>query len=58
LAEGLEKGLAEGKSLGENEKAWSIARNLLNKGMSPEEVMEWTGLKKEELLKYLNSPDR
>jgi predicted transposase/invertase (TIGR01784 family) len=52
LAEGIEIGTAKGKSLGEKEKALSIARNLLNRGISPEEVMELTGLTKEDLLKY------
>jgi predicted transposase YdaD len=47
--EGRAEGLAEGLRKGEREKALTIARNALKKGMSPEDVMELTGLKKEDL---------
>jgi conserved hypothetical protein (putative transposase or invertase) len=48
-AEGRAEGLAEGEVIGEKKKALSIARNLLNKGMSIEEVVNATGLTKQQI---------
>jgi predicted transposase/invertase (TIGR01784 family) len=48
-AEGLIEGRAEGRAEGEKAKALIIARNALKKGMSPEDVMDLTGLEKEDL---------
>jgi predicted transposase/invertase (TIGR01784 family) len=49
LEKGLKKGLKEGFSKGEKEKALLIARKALNKGMTLDDVLELTGLKKEDL---------
>jgi predicted transposase/invertase (TIGR01784 family) len=50
---GIEKGKAlgmeEGKSIGEQEKAVIIAKNLLIKGMSIEDVSDATGLSKKQI---------
>jgi predicted transposase/invertase (TIGR01784 family) len=47
--EGKAEGLAEGLAKGKRETALAIAGNALNKGMSPEDVMELTGLEKADL---------
>lgn len=53
LAEGLERGREEGKAegmqAGERNKAVAIARNLIEAGMSQEEVARMTGLTVEEV---------
>jgi predicted transposase/invertase (TIGR01784 family) len=49
LVEGRAEGLVEGRAEGEKAKALTIARNALRKGMTPEDVMDLTGLEKEDL---------
>ena len=46
---GFEEGEAKGREEGEYSKAPSIAKNLLNGGMSKEKVSEVTGLSIEEI---------
>ena len=46
---GIKKGKEEGIENGEKNKAIEIAKKLIIKGMSPEEIMELTGLSKEEI---------
>ena len=46
---GFEEGEAQGRAEGEYSKALSIAKNLLNGGMSKEKVSEMTGLSIEEI---------
>jgi predicted transposase/invertase (TIGR01784 family) len=53
LVEGRAEGLVEGRAEGEKVKALTIAHNLLHKGISPEDVMELTGLKKEDMADLL-----
>jgi len=52
---GLEKGeaigLEKGEAIGEQKKAFIIAQNLLNKGMSIEEVIDATGLSRQQMEK-------
>jgi hypothetical protein len=48
-AEGIVEGKAEGKAEGIRESIFAIARRALKSGMSPEDVAELTGLKKEDL---------
>ena len=50
----LEKGKLEGKKEGEKEKSTKIAKELLKKGMSIDEIAEVTELSKEEIKKLLN----
>jgi len=50
----LEKGKLEGKKEGEKEKSIKIAKELLKKGMSIDEIAEVTELSKEEIKKLLN----
>ena len=45
--EGRAEGRAEGEAIGEHKKAVIIAKNLLKKGMSKEEVIDATGLTEE-----------
>ena len=47
--EGISQGISQGKIEGEKSKAMAIATNMLNKGLSIEEIIELTGLTKEEL---------
>jgi predicted transposase/invertase (TIGR01784 family) len=51
LAEGLQKGRAEGLEEGDAKATSRIAVNALKKGMSPEEVSEFTGLALNEIIK-------
>jgi predicted transposase/invertase (TIGR01784 family) len=51
LAEGLKKGRAEGLEEGDAKATSRIAVNALKKGMSPEEVSEFTGLPLNEIIK-------
>ena len=51
LAEGEAKGKIEGRAEGEKDKAISIARKMLLRGSSIEEVMEIAGLSKKEIEK-------
>ncbi len=46
-----EEGHAEGLEEGERKKQLEIAKKLLHKGISKEEIMEITGLSKEKLEK-------
>ncbi|MBR2289721.1 MAG: hypothetical protein IJ867_03760, partial [Clostridia bacterium] len=48
-AEGKAEGLVEGKIEGGQEKAIEIAKNMKNKGKPIEEIIEFTGLTKEEI---------
>lgn len=47
--EGREEGKAEGMQAGERNKAVAIARNLIEAGMSQEEVARMTGLTVDEV---------
>jgi predicted transposase/invertase (TIGR01784 family) len=53
-AEGLKEGRAEalekGEAIGAGKKALDVARKALEKGLSPEDVMELTGLAKEDIM--------
>ena len=53
IAEGLEKGeaigLEKGEAIGEWKKALLVARNLLKKGISIEDVIDATGLTKQQI---------
>lgn len=49
LAEGREKGLAEGRAEGQTSKAKEIAGRLLAMGLPPEQIAEATGLSLEEI---------
>ena len=49
LAEGKAEGLAEGLAEGEKKKALTIAKQAKEMGMSIENILLLTGLKKEEL---------
>ena len=49
-AEGRQQGRQEGTSIGDANARCDIARNLKTKDMSPEEIMEVTGLTLEEVL--------
>ena len=49
--EGLEEGLIKGKKEGEIEKAVKVARGMKIKGYSTEDIIELTGLKREEIEK-------
>ncbi|MCL2596549.1 MAG: hypothetical protein FWD66_02575, partial [Paludibacter sp.] len=51
--EGLAEGLLEGEAIGEHKKAVIIAKNLLAKGMSKNEVCEATGLNEIEINQIL-----
>jgi predicted transposase/invertase (TIGR01784 family) len=48
-SEGIEIGEAKGKAEGEKSKAVAIAQKMLSKGSSIEEIIEITGLSKEEI---------
>lgn len=54
LAEGRTKGLAEGRAEGAQEKAWTIARNLIESGVPVNTVVKCTGLSQEELQDQMN----
>ncbi|EJJ4922801.1 hypothetical protein VW632_003992 [Salmonella enterica] len=49
--EGLQEGLQEGRHEGAAEKAQTIARQLRNMGMTPEQIEQATGLSGAELKK-------
>ncbi|EHF4896411.1 hypothetical protein JZR01_004686, partial [Salmonella enterica subsp. enterica serovar Oranienburg] len=49
--EGLQEGLQEGRQEGAAEKAQTIARQLRNMGMTPEQIEQATGLSGAELKK-------
>ncbi|EIB3569747.1 hypothetical protein K8U47_003129 [Salmonella enterica] len=49
--EGLQEGLLEGRQEGAAEKAQTIARQLRNMGMTPEQIEQATGLSGAELKK-------
>ena len=46
-----QSGLAEGEAKGERLKQLEIAKNLINYGMSIEDIIKTTGLSKEEVEK-------
>ena len=46
-----QNGLAEGEAKGERSKQLEIAKNLINYGMSIEDIVKTTGLSKEEVEK-------
>lgn len=48
-AEGKMEGMIEGKAEGEKEKALDIARKLKLKGMSMADIMELTGITREDI---------
>ena len=49
LRKGKAIGLEEGEAIGEQKKAILIAKNLLKKGMSMEDVSDATGLSKQQI---------
>ncbi|MCL0052152.1 hypothetical protein M1M92_01495 [Peptococcaceae bacterium] len=51
VQEGIQKGIQKGRIEGMKEKAIKVARKLLMKGMSIEEVAELTELPEEEIIK-------
>ena len=51
-AKGEAKGIARGVAIGEQKKALIIARNLLKKGMSIEDVSEMTGLSETQIEEF------
>ena len=51
---GIEKGIVDGRIEGENNKALEIAKNLLNIGLSVEQIIKSTGLSKEEIKGLIN----
>ena len=48
-AEGLEQGRAEGRAEGEHNKAMDIAKNLKKIGIPVEQIINATGLTKDEI---------
>ena len=54
LKEGKEQGLKEGKEKGKKENQLEIAKKMLNKGKSIEEIIEFTELSKEEIKELEN----
>lgn len=49
LAKGLKQGLEQGLEQGKREKTEDIAKRMLEKGIDKKEIIEITGLSKEEL---------
>lgn len=49
--EGIKKGKKSGKKEGKKEAIISVAQKMLDKGVNVEEIMEYTGLSKEEIEK-------
>ena len=47
--EGIAEGLEKGEAIGEWKKALLVARNLLKKGISIEDVIDATGLTKQQI---------
>ncbi len=48
--DGIKIGRKEGRSEGRYEEKLTIAKNMLNRNMSIEDIMAFTGLSKEEIL--------
>ena len=51
IEEGRKEGRKEGKEEGKKEEKLAIAKNMLNKGKSEEDILDFTGISKEELEK-------
>ena len=54
---GIERGIKRGVELGSKEKAVEIAKNLIKIGLSEDQIVESTGLSKEEIEKLKNNFD-
>ena len=57
LEEAQERGIERGVELGSKEKAVEIAKNLIKIGLSEDQIVESTGLSKEEIEKLKNNFD-
>ena len=53
LDDGIEKGIQKGKEKGAREKQIEIAKSMLKKGMNVSDIIEITGLTKEEIEKLI-----
>ena len=49
IERGMERGIKRGVELGSKEKAVEIAKNLIKIGLSEDQIVESTGLSKEEI---------